>query len=758
MTVLTATLLLGAALILPGARAEAADAALPGAHDAEPTAVNGQITDAVAPASGSAESAAVGEDDASADGPQPMTAEDLWAMQRVGVPVVSPDGQTVIVPVTEYDVDENKSKRGLWHVDVGVDGKGRDADGNPIPPRRLTWAESGESGVAFSPDGRWIVFTATRGERKGQLFRLPLDGGEAEPLTDLPVSATDPTFFPDGKRIAFLAYVDPDLAPGEAGTTDWAALKERVKARKDDKTQVKISENRLVRYWDHYRTDPTVPHIFVLDLETREVTDLMPGWTALYGFGGFGWTLSPEGDEIVFAANGTEPPYQKLDFNLYRLDVASKAITTLVDAAPAWQGGAFYTPDGRYFFYSQTNRPEISPDFSRLMRVDRASGETVEMLQGWDFELGGLETTRDGKTLLLRAQNEARGSLFTLPADAAPTDAPRLAVRGGVVGAAFGLAHDRLLIHEQAWNRPPELFSVAVDGGDRVALTGFNDARLAQIEFGTREDITYPGADDAPVQMYLIHPPGFDAAPADAKWPLLVLIHGGPHGAFTDSFHFRWNQALFAAPGFVTAVVNFHGSTGFGQAFAESILGAHADKPFTDVMKAVDHVVARGYIDASRMAAAGGSYGGYLVSWILGHTDRFAALINHAGVYDLMAQFASDYTWSRPNNYGAAPWEDPERIDRWSPSRFARNFATPTLILHGEKDYRVPYTQGLNLHHVLTGKGVPSRLVIFPNVNGYTQSKCGTTPSVNRSSKYHHVFDLIGSDFCFLQGRLFDDG
>jgi dipeptidyl aminopeptidase/acylaminoacyl peptidase len=226
--------------------------------------------------------------------------------------------------------------------------------------------------------------------------------------------------------------------------------------------------------------------------------------------------------------------------------------------------------------------------------------------------------------------------------------------------------------------------------------------------------MTFAGADGEDVQMFVLFPPGYDPS---RPWPLLVLCHGGPHSAWNESFHYRWNLALWGAPGYVTAAVNFHGSTGFGQAFAESILGAHGDKPFTDVMAAVDHLIAEGIADSTRMAAAGGSYGGYLVSWILGHTDRFACLINHAGVYDLMGQFASDWTWSRPNNYGAAPWEDPDRIDLWSPSRYAKHFNTPTLILHGEKDYRVPYTQGLNLYGVLTGKGVPSRLVVFPEEN-----------------------------------------
>jgi dipeptidyl aminopeptidase/acylaminoacyl peptidase len=195
------------------------------------------------------------------------------------------------------------------------------------------------------------------------------------------------------------------------------------------------------------------------------------------------------------------------------------------------------------------------------------------------------------------------------------------------------------------------------------------------------------------------------------------MIHGGPFGAFQDEFHYRWNAPLLASKGYVVAMVNFHGSTSYGQAFAEAIMGNHADKPFADIMKATDWLIAQGFIDEKRMAAAGGSYGGYMIGWILGHTDRFAALVHHAGVYDLMGQFASDDTWGRPGNYGAAPWTDPDRVDLYSPSRYAKDFKTPTLILHGEKDYRVPVTQGINLYGVLQGKGVPARIVLFPEEN-----------------------------------------
>ncbi len=632
---------------------------------------------------------------------QPLTVEDLWAMHRVGSPVVSPDGQQVVLKVTVYSHEDNKGEGDLWVVPV---------DGSAAP-RRLTWQKGAEGDVAWSPDGKHLAFVSKRGEDDAkQLYLLPMAGGEAEPVTELPMSVSSPKWFPDGKRIAFVASTFPDL------NDNFEQVGERLKAQKDDKTEAKISDNRVLRYWDHYLTDGTIEHVFAVDLESREVKDLMPGYNALLGFGGLEWDLSPDGKEIAFAANHTDPPWQKLNSDIFLLTLENGEIRCITEDNPAYDGDPSYSPDGRYLLYGRNRRPEISPDFTRLARYDRTSGAMVELTAEWDFEPTGWVVTDDGSTIFFHAQSKGRRSLFRMSIDGGT---PELVVEGGATGSVRTAGANRIVYLEETFHRPDDLYRLDLAGSGPTTdspkkLTSFNDERLAAIDFGAVEDVTFEGAGGNPVQMHVLLPPGFDPA---KKWPLLVLVHGGPHGAWLDSFHFRWNAALFAAPGYVVAAVNFHGSTGFGQAFAESILGNHADKPFTDVMKATDFMLERGYIDPERLAAAGGSYGGYMMSWILGHTDRFACLVNHAGVYDLMAQFASDYTWGRSNNYGASPWQDPERIDRYSPSRYAKNFATPTLILHGELDYRVPVTQGINLHGVLTGKGVASRIVIFPKEN-----------------------------------------
>ncbi len=635
---------------------------------------------------------------------RPMTPEDLWAMERVSGPAVSPDGRQVVFSVTRYSVEENKGNGDLWIVPT---------DGG-APPRRLTWNEGTDGSPAWSPDGSRLAFVSKRGDGPPQLYVLPLAGGEAQPVTKLPVGVQAPKWFPDGKRIAFLATTWADL------NDDWDAVKKRIDEQKNDKTQAKISDTRVFRYWDEYRTDGRLHHVFAVDLDGGKVQDLTPGLDRLMDFQSAdgNWDLSPDGKEIAYAANSTEPPYTTMNSDLWirPVDPPGPARNVTTDNK-ADDSGPRYTPDGRFILFGRARRPEIDSDFSRLARYDRKNGSIQVLLENWDHAPSSWTFTPDGQTVVFHAEARGRVNLYALPLTGAAGE-PRLVATGGTTsGADVGPGPGGapvVVFTRNSMLEPAELKAIPLAGGSPKALTSFNAARLAALDLGQAGEATFTGAGGDTVHMFLAFPPGFDPK---KKWPLLHLIHGGPHGAFQDEFHYRWSAALFASRGYVAALVNFHGSTGYGQAFADSILGAHGDKPYTDIMNATDHLIAQGYIDEKRMAAAGGSYGGYLVNWILGHTDRFAALVSHAGVYDLMAQFASDGTWGRANNYGAAPWTDPARVDLYSPSRFAKNFATPTLILHGEKDYRVPVTQGINLYGVLQGKGVPSRIVVFPDEN-----------------------------------------
>jgi len=282
------------------------------------------------------------------------------------------------------------------------------------------------------------------------------------------------------------------------------------------------------------------------------------------------------------------------------------------------------------------------------------------------------------------------------------------------------LAGNKLYFIHQSFSKPPYLAAFDINTKKLEKLSAFNDTLLDSIEFGKTEEIYYQGANNDTVQMFVIFPPNFDKS---KKYGLVHLFHGGPLGAFMDDFHFRWNGQMFAAMGYVVATVNFHGSSGFGEKFAQSLKGAQAEYPFEDVMKATDLLLDKyNFLDSKKIAAGGGSYGGYLTNWIAGNTNRFAALISHAGVYNLMGQFASDLTHFREISYGGSPWNNTEKLMSQSPAQYAKNFNTPMLIIHGEKDYRVVITQGLEIYGVLQGKGIPSRLVYYPDENHWILS------------------------------------
>ena len=627
-----------------------------------------------------------------------LTADDLWKISRVGAPQPTTDG-SVVVPVTAYDLEANKGKPRLWLIPPG----GGD-------PRALTSDEHASTDPAVSPDGRWVSFVRARGEEKAQLHIMRLDGGEAERLTDLPLGVLDPKWFPDGKRIAFVAMLLEE-APTPEGT------KELLEKRAKDPVKVQITEDRVYRYWDHWLLDGERPHLFVLDLDTRRLTDLTPagtGWFDLMDPCGQ-YDIAPDGAEIVFAANSSLPPHYQLRWAVYTVPTGGKGQVlcltpegTPPKSADCWRPR--YSPDGGSIVYGMQHDPFFYADRIRMVRFDRKAGTHTVLTEGWDRSPAAWEFAPDG-TLILEAEDRGRVLLFSLgTAGGAPK---KLIDSGTAAGLRIG-RDGRIYFTAQTLSSPPEAASCRMDGGDVRKLTRFNDGVMNEVALGEVREMEFAGADGNRVQMFVVLPPGFDPA---RKWPLVHVIHGGPHGIAGDNFHFRWNPQAFAAPGYVVACVNFHGSTSWGQDFAACIQGGHGDKPFTDIMRATDVLLETGFIDEKRMAAAGGSYGGYLVCWIAGQTDRFACLVNHAGVFDMLAEYASDITQGRHQSYGGEPWDKLEAIDRWNPARFARGFKTPMLVIHGERDYRVPHNQALAVYNIYKAKGVDARLVFFPDEN-----------------------------------------
>lgn len=632
-------------------------------------------------------------------GKRPLTAEDLWKFARVGSPVPLPDGSAAVLSVTTYDVDQNRGRSRLWLVPL--------AGGLP---KAITAEEFSSNEPDISPDGKRIAFVRGQGDEKPQLYVLPVDGGEAERLTDLPLGVFDPRWFPDGKRIAFGAYLFSE-APTPEGT------KELAERRAKDPVKVHVTEDRIYRFWDRWLTGGDVPHLFVIDVATRRITDLTPdgaGWFDFMEPSGQ-YDIAPDGSEIAFVANSSRPPHQLLRWALFTTPTSGKGPVRCVtpEGTPKDTWDAHrprYSPDGKSILYGLQRDRYFYADRVRLVRFDRASAAHTVLTEAWDRSAAAWEFTPDG-TLIVEAEDRGRMTLFTLKTG---ETAPTLIREGGTIGGLRAGKDGRLYFTIQTLSAPAEAASCRADGSDLRPLTSFNAPLLAEVAMGEVREMLFDGADGHPVQMYVVLPPDFDPK---KKWPLVHVIHGGPHGAAGDNFHFRWSPQLFAAPGYVVATVNFHGSTSWGQDFAAVIQGGHGDKPFTDIMKATDALLETGFVDERRMAATGGSYGGYLVCWIAGQTDRFACLINHAGVFDLLAEYASDVTQGRHQAYGGEPWDRLEAIDRWNPARFARGFTTPMLVIHGERDYRVPHTQALAVYNIYKAKGVEARLVFFPDEN-----------------------------------------
>ena len=631
---------------------------------------------------------------------KPLTLEDLWRVERLAQPTLSPDGAQACVSVTRFDMEENKGQASLWLLS---------AFGGA--PRRLTSAGEKDGEPKWSPDGRWIAFVAKRpavgaepADEESQVYLIAPDGGEARRLTKMPTGAFGIKWFPDSRRLAFLSWVWPD--------TRLAGLEKRFKAHKDRKVQAHVVEHSAYRYWDHWLSDGRVLHVLSVDVDTGRVRDLLEG--TKYGLvmadpSSNHYDIAPDGREIAFSHDPA--PDKRFDHahEIVAVDVRTRRGRVLTKRSPLSHFAPRYSPDGKRIalLVQDLRRSHIDPH--RLAFIDRSTGRLTVVKTFWDRSIHEpFEWAPDSSAVLFVAEDDARQHLFRWELDAPK---PAIVARGGTV-ADFAVAGDCVAFLRHALDRPTQAFWTSGEGERRIE--GFNDALVAGWRLGEARDVRIPGHDGDDVQMWVVYPPDFDPK---RKWPLMQVIHGGPHSMWGDAFHLRWNLHAMAAQGYIVAGVNYHGSSSFGRKFTESIEREFGKREYFDVEAATDFLLRQGYVDRDRLVAGGGSYGGYMVAWMNGHTDRYKAYVCHAGCFDWVSMVADDAWYWFPKELGAAYWDDAERVDAQNPRAFVKRMKTPTLVTHGLLDYRVPDAQGLAYYNTLKYKDVPTRLVFFPDEN-----------------------------------------
>ncbi|MBH9552780.1 S9 family peptidase [Inhella gelatinilytica] len=636
----------------------------------------------------------------------PFDVNALWALARIGEPSLSPDGAQAVAAVTRYDMEANKAQSSLWLFST-LGGE----------PRRLTEAGEKDSAPQWSPTGERIAFMAKREQggskdEEPQLYLIAPDGGEAQRAATVATGVEAFRWFPDGQRIAFISWVWPGLRGAKAQAEALAAFKAR-------KTSAYVTDELMYRHWDHHIPMGRVPHLHVLDLRTGRVRDLMEGSEHSLDWkepGAHSFDISPDGRRIVFAFDPAEEKRSENCFALGEIDVKTGALRTLLQVA-GWDFDApRHSHAGRHlaFIASERGRSHTAP--AQLAVLDDR-GQWAVLSSEWDREVTApLRWREDDLALRFMAEEHGRQHLWewALPASAGE---PAVLFEGGHAASFDAQAGVVVVLHDSV-QFPPRLSVLGEQGPER--MEALNDAALAAHRFGAHEEVWVDGAEGDPVQMWLVYPPDFDKK---KKWPALQVIHGGPHTAFGDSWHWRWNHQVFANAGQVVACVNYHGSSSFGNAFKSSINARWGQLELQDVEAGTDWLLRQRWIDKKRICASGGSYGGYMVAWMNGHTGRgvapgrYQAYICHAGCFDWQGMFATDgYTWF-PQELGAAYWEDPAKVDAQSPHAVVQHAVTPTLVIHGQLDYRVPDAQGLAYYNTLKARGVPARLVWFPDEN-----------------------------------------
>ena len=639
---------------------------------------------------------------AQASSPQPFKVQDLVKINKLHSSTLSNDGNSIVFGIKKFDA-KGKASSDLYIQDLTQMGS---------KPKQLTFAAGTEHSAVFSADDQSVYFLASR-NGSSQVYKLPLTGGEARQVSDLPLDVEGFKLSQDGKQVVLNMRVFPDCQDLQCSEDKFTAEAER-------KSNGREYKQLMIRHWDTW-SDHSRSHLFVAQLNGDKITtavDITAGLdteTPPKPFSGMEEvTFTPDGKYVVYSAKAPSNDQAWItNYDLWQVPVTGGDAVNLTESNKAWDAHPTYSADGRYLAYLAMKKPGFEADRYRIMLRDTVTGQEKEVAPLWDRSASSLTFGKDNRTLYVTAQDVGQVTVFEVNTQFG--DVKTLFNEGS--NSIVGVTADKIIFNHKSLVQPGDLHSINLDGQGLQKLTDINSEKLAKIKFGEFEQFSFKGWNNEEVHGYWIKPSNFKAG---TQYPIAFLVHGGPQGSFGNSFSSRWNAQLWAGAGYGVVMIDFHGSTGYGQAFTDSISKDWGGKPLEDLQKGLAAVTKQQkWLDSSRTCALGGSYGGYMMNWIQGNwSDGFNCLVNHAGLFDMRSMYyVTEELWFPEYEFGGTYDENKDLYEKFNPVNYVENWKTPMLIIHGEQDFRVPYGQSLAAFTFMQRKGIPSELLIYPEEN-----------------------------------------
>lgn len=623
-----------------------------------------------------------------------ITFDDLISLGRVTDPQISADGKWVAYVVTYHNKSDNNTNSNIYLLSLEGGGS-----------RQLTHAKGQNMNPRWMPDGKSIVFVSTR-DGDSQVWSIPVHGGEAQKISSISTGVSGMILSRDGKWIGFSSEIYPDCDSDDCN-------KKRNEEVAKSKVKAKMFATLPYRIWNHWK-DGKRSHFFVMPSNGGKAIDLTPGDydTPPIDLGGYvDYDISPDGKEVVFTRNTDDIIAISTNNDLFVVPITGGTLKRITQN-PANDNQPLYSPDGKYIAYRRMERAGFEADQHELVLYERTTGNHMNLTRGSVYSVGEVAWAPDSKSLYFGADDKGSHSIF------------KVTIKDRKVEPIITNGYNRslritpdgrsIVFVKESMNTPAELYRIGVARQNLRKLTSITQDRIANLDMNPAEGFWFEGAGGIRVHGWLIKPPAFDPK---KKYPVVYLVHGGPQSQWGDQFHYRWSGQMFASRGYVAVMVNPRGSTGYGQQFTDEISKDWGGKVYEDLMKGLDYIVSQyTFIDETRVAAAGASYGGYMMSWMAGHTDRFKCYVTHAGVFNLSSMYGStEELWFPEWEFGGTYYKNPELYKKWSPLEYAANFKTPTLVIHGQLDYRVDVSEGFQLFTALQRQGVKSKMVYFPD-------------------------------------------